>query len=204
MEQKKEFSNFLNISEEDLYKLSCIEEIRSKAGIFKEKYNKYHYGILKKYRANALDFLEVTRYVREEKLHLIPELIEKYGEYNLKNAPTAFDSGALKMILGLLFFVVIGVFFYTNVNNKRQEITNPKGTTSKQNSTSCVGDQNCINEIRNLVQGSGSKVILSEQFEGNGIFQIQFMDYDRGEAYNATYIMDCNCKALRVNASVLR
>jgi hypothetical protein len=204
MSNKNEFNNHLNISEEDLFKLSSIEEVRSNAGLFKEKYNKYHHAILKKYGANALDFLEVTRYVRQEKIHLTPEMKEKYGQYDLKKAPTAHDIGALKMVFGLILFVAIGVFFYTSSDNKRQEITTPKGSTSKQSSAPCVGNQNCITEIRNLVQGSGSKVILSEQFEGNGIFQIQFMDYDRGGAYNATYKMDCNCKPLSVNASPLQ
>jgi hypothetical protein len=104
----------LKITEEDLYFLSHIEGIKDTAGIFKEKYNKYMYGILKKNNVNSVDFLMISRYVKTKKFHLIPELIEKYGPYQLDNSKTSFDFKGMKAFA--IFLGIIPIFFLIKVS----------------------------------------------------------------------------------------
>jgi hypothetical protein len=99
-----------NITEEDLYFLSHIEGMKSTAGIFKEKYNKYMYGILKKYNINSIDFLKISKYVKNEKFYLVPALIEKYGPYQLDNSKTSYDFAGIKSFV-IVLIGLVGIFF---------------------------------------------------------------------------------------------
>lgn len=103
------------ITEEDLYFLSHIEGIKATAGIFKEKYNKYMYGILKKYNVNSIAFLMISRYVKEKKFHLVPELIEKYGPYQLDSSKTSYDFKGIKAFAILLIVIIVSVFMFKSM-----------------------------------------------------------------------------------------
>jgi hypothetical protein len=102
----------IGITEEDLYFLSHIEGIKSTAGFFKAKYNKYMYGILNKYNIDSIDILMISRYVKEKKFHLKAELIEKYGPYDITTAKTDFDFKGMKafaILLGIFIIVAVAV-----------------------------------------------------------------------------------------------
>lgn len=113
--------NEKKITEEDLYFLSHIEGIKSTAGIFKEKYNKYMHGILKKYNVNSIDFLMISRYVKQHNFHLMPDLVEKYGPYKLDESKTSFDFKGFKAFAIILItvvaaFVLFKMFLQPNVD----------------------------------------------------------------------------------------
>ena len=77
------------------------------------------YGILKKYNTNSIDFLMISRYVKEKKLHLIPELIEKYGPYNIETAKTSFDYKGMKAFgFFLVIIVILYILFILIIYNK--------------------------------------------------------------------------------------
>lgn len=107
----------LKITEEDLYFLSHIEGIKATAGIFKEKYNKYMYGILKKNNVNSIDFLMISRYVKNKKFHLIPELIEKYGSYQLDISKTSYDFKGMKAFASIIIVIIVVFFVFKQTNN---------------------------------------------------------------------------------------
>ena len=107
----------LKITEEDLYFLSHIEGIKATAGIFKEKYNKYMYGILKKNNVNSIDFLMISRYVKNKKFHLIPELIEKYGPYQLDSSKTSYDFKGMKAFATIIIVMIVVFFVFKQTNN---------------------------------------------------------------------------------------
>jgi hypothetical protein len=98
-------------------------------------------------------------------------------------------------------FTIIGVVVFIGVASGCNEGSS-KSSYSESTSSGCEGNgsENCISEIRSLVSGSG-KTILSEQYEGNGKFQVQFMG--NGGTYNATYFMDCDCKPSSVDVTTL-
>jgi hypothetical protein len=112
----------LKITEEDLYFLSHIEGIKSTAGIFKEKYNKYMYGILKKNNINSIDFLMISRYVKNKKFHLMPELIEKYGPYQLDSSKTSYDFKGMKAFAIVLIAIIVGFFVFKQTNNSSNSL----------------------------------------------------------------------------------
>jgi hypothetical protein len=187
-----------NITEEDLYFLSHIEGIKSTAGIFKEKYNKYMYGILKKYNVNSIDFLIISRYVKNKKFHLVPDLIEKYGPYQLDNSKTSYDFVGMKSFVIVLIAIIVGVFVFKKSSNSSSNYQ--KSSTEGQ---SCIGNQGCISKVRENFTNTG-KTILGEEYIGNGKFGISFMDSQHPGAFNATVTTDCNCNVLNVNVSTIR
>lgn len=65
------------------------------------------------------------------------------------------------------------------------------------------GNEGCINEVREHF-GKTSVRILGEQYLGDGIFGISFLDPLMGESYNSRVSTDCNCKVLNVDISVMR
>ncbi len=63
---------------------------------------------------------------------------------------------------------------------------------------SCVGDVNCINQVRKLVNGAGWE-IANEEYAGEGTFYISAFQYGPGEPISMTYVMDCNCEPVDLN-----
>ena len=112
----------LKITEQDLYFLSHIEAIKENTGIFKEKYNKYMWGILKKYNINSIDFLQISKYVRNQKFHLKPELVEKYGPYQLEKSNVGFDYNGMKTYAVIVFAIIIVIVFFKNNSNSHRLI----------------------------------------------------------------------------------
>lgn len=75
--------------------------------------------------------------------------------------------------------------------------TNNTGVNNKSSQSDCVGNQNCIEQIRQLVNGANYE-IADEKYAGEGVFYITAFKYGPGDPVNITYIMDCNCKPLDV------
>ena len=68
----------------------------------------------------------------------------------------------------------------------------PSNSESKVEKHDCVGNQNCITDVRRLVSGAGYE-IADEKYNGEGVFYIAAYKYGPGEPINITYVMDCNC-----------
>ena len=68
----------------------------------------------------------------------------------------------------------------------------PSNSESKVETRDCVGNQNCITDVRRLVSGAGYE-IADEKYNGEGVFYIAAYKYGPGEPINITYVMDCNC-----------
>jgi hypothetical protein len=88
-------------------------------------------------------------------------------------------------------------------NNSNATENNNINNTPVTPAKKCVGDQNCIANVRSNFSSTG-KQILSEQYLGEGTFGISFLDLSRGEAYNAEVYTDCNCQVKDVNVSMIR
>jgi len=78
--------------------------------------------------------------------------------------------------------------------NNTKDFSTSEPTVKKQD---CVGDQNCIMNVRKLVNGAGYE-IANEKYEGEGIFYIAAFKYGPGEPIDITYVMDCNCEAIDI------
>jgi hypothetical protein len=126
-----------------------------------------------------------------------------------------------KQILIVVGFI-IGCFiisFLTKTYYQIESINNEiiknenKSTSDQKNSNENIikkeigcsgfGNEGCINEVREHF-GKTSVRILGEQYLGDGIFGISFLDPLMGEAYNSRVTTDCNCKVLNVNISIMR
>jgi hypothetical protein len=75
------------------------------------------WGILKKYDINSIDFLHICKYVRNQKLHLIPELIDKYGSYELEKSNVSFDFNGMKSFVIIIFVIIILIVFFKHNNS---------------------------------------------------------------------------------------
>lgn len=85
---------------------------------------------------------------------------------------------------------------------KRQERERASSSSSSSSESACEsGDQSCISDIRQNMRGAG-KDIISEQYEGDGIFNIQFIEYGRG-TFNAYIRTDCDCEIAHINVTRL-
>jgi hypothetical protein len=95
----------------------------------------------------------------------------------------------------IIILVVVFEIAQTNKSNNVRD--------ANANSKDCVGNENCISNVRANFNNSG-KTILGEEYLGNGKFGISFMDNQHlGNAYNATVKTDCSCRVLDVNVSVV-
>jgi hypothetical protein len=71
------------------------------------------------------------------------------------------------------------------------------GNSNTQSKKDCVGNINCIEDVRRLVNGAGYK-IANEKYDGEGIFYIAAYKYGPGEPIDITYVMDCNCEPVDI------
>ena len=101
----------------------------------------------------------------------------------------------------VLAFTTIIILSFSNTFLNYLESLKPKNLNEKEAYCSGNGSQNCITEIRQRFQSTG-KDIVGEQYEGDGIFQVQFIEYGRG-TYNAYIRTDCDCKIAHINLTPL-
>lgn len=71
------------------------------------------------------------------------------------------------------------------------------GATSRLEKRICLGNQNCIIDVRKLVNGAGYE-IANEQYDGDGVFYITAYKYGPGDPIDITYVMDCNCEPVDI------
>jgi len=97
-------------------------------------------------------------------------------------------------------WIISGVFAIAVIANAGKDEST--AVTNSNKSSGCGnGSQNCISEIRQRFQSTG-KDIIGEQYEGDGIFQVQFIEYGRG-TYNAYIRTDCDCEIAHINVTPL-
>ena len=105
----------------------------------------------------------------------------------------------------LVMWIVIGVALVGAVSVLVSSNLNSSSSGSKSNNkvSGCTGNgsQNCISEIRQRFKNTG-KDIVGEQYEGDGIFEIQFIEYGKG-TFNAYIRTDCDCEIAHINVSPL-
>jgi hypothetical protein len=100
-----------------------------------------------------------------------------------------------------VWLIILFVFGKIIGNSKKSSYSNSSSKSSS--SSNCIGNQECISNVRLNFTNTG-KQILSEQYLGNGIFGISFLDSRRGVAANAKVTTDCNCNVTNVNVSTIR
>lgn len=96
---------------------------------------------------------------------------------------------------------VVAVMVIANTGNNNSGVSNSTPSSEISEGCSGNGDRSCINKIRTNFKNSG-KDIIGEQYDGDGIFQIQFIDYGRG-SFNAYVRMDCECEIAHINITSL-
>ena len=98
----------------------------------------------------------------------------------------------------LILLLAMSSFLFIGCGNKKSE-----DTSKSEEASACSGngDSSCINKIRSNFKSSG-KDIISEQYEGDGIFQIQFIEYGKG-TFNAYIRTDCECEIAHLNITRL-
>jgi len=123
----------------------------------------------------------------------------------MKNKSLQFGLSFLLSIIFLSLAIASGDEKNSNDSPSTEKKSNSGSgsNSSKSNSTSCIGNQGCISNVRTNFRSSG-KQILGEEYLGNGIFGISFLDPQRGEAYNAKVYTDCNCGIKNVSVSMMR
>ncbi|WP_395804180.1 hypothetical protein [Daejeonella sp.] len=101
----------------------------------------------------------------------------------------------------LLFTLsIVSLFLISCGNNTSEGNTSENNSSNETQKTECIGDQNCISDVRNNFTNT-NKTILNESYEGEGIFKITALDPQRGVTFNATVKTDCNCTVLDVQIS---
>jgi len=98
-------------------------------------------------------------------------------------------------------WIVSAVFTLAVIANAGKNESTVSRSNNEVNGCSGNGSQNCITEIRQIFQNTG-KDIIGEQYEGDGIFQIQFIEYGRG-TFNAYIRTDCECEIAHINVTSL-
>jgi hypothetical protein len=99
------------------------------------------YGILKKYNTNSIDFLMISRYVKENKFHLMIENIKKYGPFQLDSSETSYDFKGMKSFVILLIVTTVSVLVFKKSSNSS---SNYKISSSE--GQNCIGNQSCISK----------------------------------------------------------
>jgi hypothetical protein len=100
--------------------------------------------------------------------------------------------------ISIIFFLIV---FNIMKNNKQPDI-NPKNIQSSNQVNSCIGNENCISKVRERFKNTG-KNILGEEYIGNGIFGISFIDDQYTDTYNAKVSTDCNCNVINIDVSIV-
>ena len=107
----------------------------------------------------------------------------------------------------VLFFSLLALFLF-QCESSQQE-TSPsfsksaesaptaESTPNVQPNKPCVGNRDCIVEVRKLVRGAGWE-IANEQYDGKGIFYIDAFQYGTDNIIHVSYQMDCNCKPIDI------
>lgn len=93
-------------------------------------------------------------------------------------------------------------FIYHQKLLEEQEATQPTNESNSNYDVSrCTGNgtEGCISEIRQRFRSTG-KDIIGEQYDGDGLFQIQFIEYGKG-TYNASVRTNCDCEIANVNVT---
>lgn len=107
----------------------------------------------------------------------------------------------MQQINNLLFTLsIVSLFLMSCGNNTSDGNTSENNSSNETQKTECIGDQNCISDVRNNFTNT-NKTILNESYEGEGIFIITALDPQRGVTFNATVKTDCNCTVLDVQIS---
>ena len=118
----------------------------------------------------------------------------KNTEYNLK----ILKLNIKKMKQILLILLAASAIVACNDSSKQSD------SNSNNNNQNCIGNQDCISNIRKNFSNTGKR-ILGEEYLGNGKFGISFMDGQHpGAAYNATISTDCNCNIINSDVSNIR
>jgi hypothetical protein len=98
-------------------------------------------------------------------------------------------------------------FDYYSKFNPKIESTNLEKPNSKlspkRDDCTGTGNEGCISMIRKQLAKTG-KNILGEQYLGNGIFGISFMDSQHPGVYDATISTDCNCNIIDTKVKAVR
>lgn len=98
-------------------------------------------------------------------------------------------------------WIISGVFALAVIANAGKDESTAVYNSNKSNGCTGNGSKNCISEIRQRFQSTG-KEIIGEQYVGDGIFQVQFIEYGRG-TYNAYIRTDCDCEIANINVTSL-
>lgn len=118
-------------------------------------------------------------------------------------------SHATSNVLIFLFIsvLILSVILIAHENNQKNisSTTNNKSNNSTSDVNNCVGvgNQSCIDRVRQNFTNTG-KTILGEEYLGDGRFGISFMDRQYPGAYNATISTDCNCNVTNSNVTTVR
>lgn len=94
----------------------------------------------------------------------------------------------------------------SKVNENKKEITTDQNTNvnkDKEIGCSGFGNESCIDKVRENFVNTG-KQILGEEYLGEGLFGISFLDASKGQTFNSKVSTDCNCKILNVDVSIMR
>lgn len=105
-----------------------------------------------------------------------------YLIFKIKYSSSAFVSFLITIPFKSFSIAIICTLFWVSCNSI---------TTKKTSDTCDYGDRSCIEDIRVKFKNTG-KDIVGEQYIGDGIFEIQFIEYGRG-TFNASVIVDCEC-----------
>ena len=102
-----------NITEEDLYKLSCIELAKKSSSYFqREKLKAKSLGILKPYNVKFMDLGILINEIEKLDLHSDEKLVEKFGKYDIETQESSYGfKYTVPIGIGLGVFIMILILF---------------------------------------------------------------------------------------------
>ena len=102
-----------NIKEEDLYKLSCIENTKKNSSFFqKEKLKAKSLAILKPYNIKFMDLGNLINQIAKNELYSDEKLVEKFGKYEIDDQKSSYGfKYTVPIGVGLGIFIMILILF---------------------------------------------------------------------------------------------
>ena len=75
---------------------------------------------------------------------------------------------------------------------------------SVEENINCIGNENCLNEVRIILKNTYKATLQDEKYLGDGMFHVVFVDLEHQKVFNSTIYTDCNCEIIDVDLKQIK